>query len=210
MDKFAIKIIKNGIISAIFSTGEESDWTILDALKYVLLMLENYNINLCNVKLEDPLFAIRFLDIDNEEGTKCKPQNKCIIRDESRNYIEKIYPYFNIEESSFHSADCGYVSITSEDIVREIDKATFIVRIDLDEHLLKFSGFYREMSLEDWENDDETSGSLFTEDLEVSPFDFFNLPFNYLHEFYSFVTCNINGWVNAKKRDVVIVPISYN
>lgn len=206
MSKFVIKIILNKKVVAV-SSSDYQEWNVISATNYIIEMLKNYNLDLCNVILAEPLFAIRFLDVDNIYGMKGDPATKCIIKEESQKYISENYPYFYHSTPKKHMEDCGLVAITENDMKEELRNAVFTAVIDLDKSKVGFFGFYDEMDPKEWKND-TVSGSLSIDDLDVIPYDYTNLPFNYLNEFHRFIENNFNGWFIKGRSDIVVVPRS--
>ena len=183
-DKFAIKLIRHKKTIGAFSYyGFKNIHFVLSNL--IIPMVVNYNIRLINSSLDDPLFAIRFLEQENEDATKIGPPFKPVIKDESKIYIEKKYPDFDLSKT-YGGFDTGFISITDGDIKEALNAATFMIVIDLDTNRVRMYDFYEKIEVARYE---DLTGEK-TDDLKECPYDSSNLPFNQLSDFYDFVWDN--------------------
>ena len=183
-ERFAIKLIRNKKTIGAFSfEGRLNIGFVLTNL--IIPMITNYNIRLINSSLDDPLFAVRFLEQENEEATKIGPPFKPVIDDDSKEYIAKNYPDFDMSRT-YGGENTGVIAVEKYDITSALNSADFVVAISLDINRIRMYGFYEEISPVVYESITKED----SRNLLECPYNFYNMSFNELEDARDFVEKN--------------------
>lgn len=198
MDNIVYNIRKNGRI--IGNMHKEQGYLSL-AIVDVIDILDNYNANLVNSKMNGSLLAVRMFEHENEKGNKSFSLKPAIYKD-SRNSIADFHPTFRLTSNDRTRMELGNIATIQNDILRNMDLAECGVEIDLDTCSVSFIDLCFRYGYKIWEDKFKKKKS----DLNFTSYNLSNVAFNELSDLYDFVKENIYGWLDESMPNMVYVP----
>lgn len=187
--------------SKIIGSMHAKEGYFLSAIVDVIDILDNYNANLVNSKMNNSLLAIRMFEKENERGDKSLAFKPALCT-ESRNSIADFFPTFRLTSRDKTDADFGSIGTTNRDIAKSMTDAGCGVEINLDTCRVSFVDLCFKYGYRTWEEKFKMKKS----ELKLSPYDITDVAFNELDDLFEFVKENICGWLTDKMPDAVYVP----
>lgn len=177
---------------------------LLAAIEVLTEMLENYNLNLVGSPLLPEyrgLVGLRFFEKTDFYGRKFDFDYMPELYNNTRNFIKREYPHANLTPDSDCLIDDGLIGITKDDIRTNSIRMDYVVIINLDSNTASFSGFFDEISFDEYVFMDLYRIS----NLETCEYNFSNVHFNELEDLSEFLIDNTYGWLSGKVPNKVIM-----
>ena len=191
MKEYVIKININQYYSAncLFAyTG------IVDALRQVKEIIDNYNKNLANMNSFFDLLSLRILEEETMKGDS--RSKKPIMREHSYEFLRNEYSnrWYTMIDPKTVSWDVPRIGLY-DDIVRNEKEADYSVIIDFDENLVIFDKMIKRIVDPDYEK-------LKKNKIDIKKFNTINsnlkmISFNEIENALEFIEDNPNGWIES-------------
>lgn len=175
-----------------------------DVLEYLSQLVDNYNRYLIGKKMEDPIYAHRFFDLERDKNLHYALHRH--IRDDSYKYVKENFPDVSWPDDE-EQCILGYIALTKLEIDFNNAETKHQVVINLDERTICLSTLFYLQELSEYRkehglNDDEEPKILF---LDYNPRIIY---FNQLNEMLSNIDSYDAFQTNSiKKYESIYVSI---
>lgn len=201
--RLVINLINNGkVVGNIYHSWSGN---FLSAIEHVVDLIKAYNKNLTNSCFCNHMFALRFFDKEDDNGTvpahndAQKPAYRARSYSLIKNTTDSLGEYFAPIE--YRDQTYGLVALAEEDIKANDEIGMLHVTINIDRRWVSFKNACEVVSYNNYKGNPSK--------LKPCNYNLDNVSFNELEDLHDFIQDNINGFLDKDfSSNMVYIPIT--